>query len=639
MTVYHVNKKGNDSNFGTDEYPFLTINHAAQIARHGDTVMIHKGIYREQVNPKNGGIDEKQRIVFQAFQNEKVEIKGSEVIENWYQVNSNIWKAEIANTLFGDYNPFQVELFGDWLEKGNGCLAGDLYVNGESFYEAHNYHELMNNSTRKIVVDYTTDVQLNDPHSEKTMYKWYAEVSKDLTTIYANFQDIDPNNQLVEISVRESCFYPKQTGIDYITVSGFDISQSATPWAPPTAEQVGMVGPHWSKGWQIINNHIHDTKCCAISIGCPSLPDDNAYYRLHDKPGYQYQLERVFNAQKFGWNKQKVGCHKISGNQIYNCGQCGIVGNLGGIYTEISENEIFEIGTKYEFLGWEIAAIKLHAAIDTTMIHNKIHDCTLGTWLDWEAQGMSVQQNTYFNNVRDLLIEMCHGPLLVHHNIFGSKRSIDNYSQGVAFVNNLIAGETNSQSILNRATPYHFAHDTLIKGYAMNYGGDNRFYNNIFIQRDTDHKNGTSMYNYSPTSKKDYISEIESRLPGDVELFETVRQPNFINRNIYLQGASHFLNEQIFLEDKKFDAKFYISKDESSIQLSFELPEGFTNLLGSTITTGDLGKPRIVNECYENSNGSNINLNKDYFDKSSDNQGFIGPFYHLKKGVNKFTIG
>ena len=117
--------------------------------------------------------------------------------------------------------------------------------------------------------------------------------------------------------MRESCFYPKQTGIDYITVSGFDISQSATPWAPPTAEQVGMVGPHWSKGWQIINNHIHDTKCCAISIGCPSLPDDNAYYRLHDKPGYQYQLERVFNAQKFGWNKQKVGCHKISGNQIY----------------------------------------------------------------------------------------------------------------------------------------------------------------------------------------------------------------------------------------------------------------------------------------------------------------------------------
>ena len=59
----HVAKTGNDHHDGTAERPLLTINHAAQIAQPGDTVIVHEGQYRECVNPKNAGFSDRRRIV------------------------------------------------------------------------------------------------------------------------------------------------------------------------------------------------------------------------------------------------------------------------------------------------------------------------------------------------------------------------------------------------------------------------------------------------------------------------------------------------------------------------------------------------------------------------------------------------
>ena len=52
---YHVSTRGDDSAEGTFSDPFLTVSHAAQIARPGDTVTVHEGIYREWINPAQGG--------------------------------------------------------------------------------------------------------------------------------------------------------------------------------------------------------------------------------------------------------------------------------------------------------------------------------------------------------------------------------------------------------------------------------------------------------------------------------------------------------------------------------------------------------------------------------------------------------
>jgi hypothetical protein len=74
---------------------------------------------------------------------------------------------------------------------------------------------------------------------EGSVYTWYCESDAQNTTIWANFHWYDPNKELVEISVRRTCFYPDKPGVNYLTLQGFHISEAAAQWAAPTAEQIG----------------------------------------------------------------------------------------------------------------------------------------------------------------------------------------------------------------------------------------------------------------------------------------------------------------------------------------------------------------------------------------------------------------
>ena len=143
---------------------------------------------------------------------------------------------------------------------------------------------------------------------------------------------------------------------------------------------------------------------------------------------------------QIGWDREHVGSHVVRRNTIYDCGQNGIVGHLGCVFSTIEDNHIYNIAIKREFYGYEIGGIKLHAALDVIIRHNRIHDCSLGTWLDWQTQGTRVSRNLFYANNRDLFVEVSHGPYLVDHNIFASPVSLELFSQGGAFVNNLVCG-------------------------------------------------------------------------------------------------------------------------------------------------------------------------------------------------------
>ena len=106
---------------------------------------------------------------------------------------------------------------------------------------------------------------------------WFAQVDNDTTTIWAQFKGVDPNKELVEINVRQSVFYPEKEGMNYITVRGFTLEQAATPWSPPTAEQVGLIGTHWSKGWIIEDNTIQYSACAGVTLGKHGDEFDNTY--------------------------------------------------------------------------------------------------------------------------------------------------------------------------------------------------------------------------------------------------------------------------------------------------------------------------------------------------------------------------
>ena len=483
--VLHVSKCGSDGADGSEENPLQTINRAAALARPGDTVLVHSGVYRECVRPQRGGLSDQRRITYQAAPGEHVQIKGSESVGGWQLIEGSVWKIEVPAVVFGDFNPFAEEIAGDWVEYATKDTPkkhlGDVYLNGKSFYEVTDQSGLTDPPRRTEVIDSWTGTvrEIQDP--DQTQFVWYAEVDERVTTIWANFQQIDPNTELVEINVRRSVFYPTLHHLDYITVRGFELAQAACTWTPPTADQPGLIGPNWAKGWVIEDNIIHDAKCSAITIGKEaSTGDNNAAERL-DKPGYQYQLESVFAAIQIGWNREHVGSHTIRRNTIFDCGQNGIVGHLGCVFSTIEENHIYNIALKHEFYGYEIGGIKLHAAIDVAIRHNRIHDCSLGTWLDWQTQGTRVSRNVYYNNNRDLFVEVSHGPYMVDHNIFASRSSIEILSQGGAYVNNLICGTVLLEPVIDRPTPYHLPHSTQVAGYAAVLGGDDRHIGNIFL--------------------------------------------------------------------------------------------------------------------------------------------------------------
>lgn len=641
---YHVAVNGCDGSDGSREHPFRSISRAAETAEAGDRVIVHQGTYREWVNPGNSGRSAFDRIVYEAAPGEKVIIKGSEQIRSWEKAEGTVWKAVIPNSLFGDFNPYKQVLCGDWLRYplDYSLHLGDVYLNGKSFYEVPSYEETLHPvmRTKGNNPPWTNHEELIlEP--EQTIYVWFAQVEKEETIIYANFHEYDPNKELVEINVRPYCFYPEQTGINYITVRGFEMAQAACPWTPPTADQPALLGTHWSKGWVIEDNHIHDAKCSGISVGKEISTGHNLCSRYLLKPGYQNQLETVFLALQKGWDKEAIGSHIIRNNVIHDCGQNAIVGHMGGAFSQIVHNHIYNIGTKHEFFGYEIAGIKLHAAIDTQIVGNNIHHTTLGIWMDWEAQGVRISGNLFYENSRDLMIEVTHGPCIMDNNIFGSDFSLDDQAQGTAFIHNLYCGVIRRERFLERATPYHFPHSTQVAGCAVVYSGDDRFYQNIFLGSapvyTEDSSCGTAGFNDCTASLEEFLEKVRAGGLDDVDRFLKVSQPVYMKNNCYLEGAGAFDREpENFKSSVPANAR--IVQKEDGTYLELDVPGELFSLNTKIYGTEDLGLPRIVGAPYDDPDGKPIYIDADYLGEKRNSTPVPGPFEGLKPGHNVIKI-
>ena len=659
---YYVNINAAAGGDGSKENPFVHIQDAANIAKPGDEVLVYPGIYREAVSPVHAGTEENP-IVYRSIEPRKAVITGAEKLGDWKNVQGSVWTARVKNDIFPDRNPYTTLVSGDWFIATFIAHLGDVYLNGKSLYEV----------TEKEAVFNPKPSQASwDPDFSK--YVWYAEQEGDETVFYANFHEFTPNKENVEFSVRKNCFYPEAEGVNYITLSGFTVCQAATQWAPPTAYQEGMVGPHWSKGWVIEDCEIFESKCSGISLGKYYQPEnDNKWLKKKFKDGTQTEREVICRAQREGWTKERIGHHTVRRCDIHDCGQTGIVGHLGCVFSLIEDNHIHHINNKQNLAGAEIGGIKLHAAIDTIIRRNHFHHCTRGLWLDWQAQGTRVTQNLFHDNClpfdylmnpqammatgEDIFVEISHGPTLIDNNLLLSYRALKLPTQGVAVVHNFLAGSiacvgrgvNNGAKTLPspRYTPYHVPHRTEIEGFMTVLHGDMRFYNNVFVQQkvpqmlkmaslggklmqneweDMNITCGLQPYDAYPT-KAEWLKQFEGYCgmgsPASDRYYSYL--PVETGGNVYANGAKPRKGEADAI---KLTAPIEWKLTESNGTWTFE-----TNLyekLGTThcsmITTETLGQAIMPEECFENPDGSPITFDTDLAGEKRDANVLPGPF-------------
>jgi len=441
----HVAKTGNDFSLGNQANPYLTLSKAASAAQPGDTVTVHAGTYREWVKPPQGGDGEDKRITYLAAPGEKVIIKGSERITSWTRRDDGVWTVELPNASFGDYNPYALKISGGWLNYGQWHHRGDVYLNGEAFYEKQTAEEV-----------------------NQAEHSWHCQVNDKVTIIRANFGQANPNSELAEINVRESLFMPEITGLKYITVDGFHFMHAAANWAPPVLElQTGAVGPRMGKHWIIQNCTIVNARCVGIILG--------------HAPGVDYSDIDAF------------GDHIVRNNIIRRCGQAGIAGQKGATRSVISGNLIEDTNYRREFGGWETAAIKLHNSVDTTLTGNLIRGVfhqkqgAFGIWMDYANQGTRITRNIIYNTEAEtVFLEMNHGPALIDNNILIGEGLKSNSEATIITHNLLVDSKYTYQPDTKRRSAYYKPHTTIDVGRKTGTARDERWYNNIFVRRGLD---------------------------------------------------------------------------------------------------------------------------------------------------------
>lgn len=729
---YHVSVRGDDTNDGSAAGPLRTISAAARLAQPGDVITVHQGTYRERIDPPRGGTSDDKRIVYRAAPGEQVAIKGSEIVKGWQKVQNDTWKVTLPNSFFGDFNPYEDLIHGDWFNPmGREHHTGAIYLNEHWLIEARDLDDVLQpigavvsayapesqqyllnvawlraggdagdagrigaNSfaaqhgvqtapcseggecigwieqgdwVRYEAVDFgpraeqieiraasATDggiieIHLDAPDGQllgackvpntdgwqswssfgvdikpvsgkrtvclvfkgmeseeapsSDVRLWFARVDSSDTTIWAQFQDVNPNDAEVEINVRQAVFYPAKEGINYITVRGFRMMHAATPWAPPTAEQIGLIGTHWSKGWIIEDNDIRYSVCTGVTLGKHGDRFDNTSQDTAE--GYVKTIER---ALANGWSKDNIGHHVIRNNHIAHCEQAGIVGSMGPVFCTVTNNTIHDIHVRRLFTGAEMAGIKFHGAIDTVIQGNHIYDNCLGIWLDWMTQGTRVTRNLLYDNGRDLFVEVNHGPFLVDSNIFLSRNGLLVNSQGGAYAHNLIAGSVSVAHNEGRETPYHKAHSTEVVGLAPNPSGDDRYYNNVFIN------NGLPAY-------------------------DPATMPVFMAGNVFLGGAQPSKYEPGALVLSEVDPDIELTETSTGMFLGITLDKAWGRRQRSLVTTELLGKAKTPDLPYEQPDGSPYRIDTDYLGRtrSGDNP-FPGPFEPTNGGRLELTI-
>ncbi|HXJ94373.1 MAG TPA: right-handed parallel beta-helix repeat-containing protein [Terriglobia bacterium] len=393
--TYYVdnrNPRASDSNPGTQDLPFATINRAAQLLKPGERVVIMTGIYRERIDPARGGTGPDEMISYEAAPGANVVVKGSRLVKaGWepsveYKLGPHppdrsslkIFERRLDDLDFRGYNPFgmvNIMQYRTYLMpkpeelKQHLLRRGMVFVDGQRLDQVESYDELV--------------------HKPEGAF-WCEH---DGLTIHLRLPgDADPSQHDVELAIQEQVFAPTKRGLGYIRVRGITFEHGANAFPVP---QRGLVSASRGHHWIIEDCVIRHANGVALDIGAQDWAME-----LPDPVGYSI----------------------VRRNHIDDAGVCGLAG-MGVQNTLIEGNLIEHVGYQDVELGWETGGIKCHVTknclIRNNVIRHTIHAEAI--WLDYQNSNTRVTSNVLGDNLQTLrggiYLEASQYPNMIDDNI------------------------------------------------------------------------------------------------------------------------------------------------------------------------------------------------------------------------------
>jgi len=474
--TYHVsqnNPRASDENDGTEEHPFRTINHAAQVVKPGERVRIHAGVYRELVRPRLSGEGQDRMIAYEAAPGEQVIIRGSRVIASkWelsvdphgpprapgdtdqnvmlgfpaYIFSKQLWMTTLADSLFEDgYFPFRTPNVTNaefdimnWALKWKGRFPytlprGLLFQDGRRMAQLSAYEDL---------------VRLPGSY-------WVASDGK---TVHIHpFGNANPNGRLFEAAVQPHIIQPQTLGLAFIRISGLTLEHCANGFMRSGVAALFTMGGHH---WIIEGNTVRHVNSVGIDGGG----------RAYEGPDAPRQTT------------PNLGHNIVRRNRIYDCGTAGMRGQ--GLEELVEDNDVSDCGWQDAEFHWEVAGIKLLGCRGTLVRNNHVARIQGGDaiWLDFGNQNSRVTGNVMHDITTvqgAVFIEASQTTNLVDHNFLWN---INGEGVRLADTDNAIVAHNFFGRVSEELVVAKVATDRSLGGRKLTSTG-NRILNNVVVDQ------------------------------------------------------------------------------------------------------------------------------------------------------------
>jgi len=389
--VDNLNPRAADSNPGTKDLPFLTINKAAQVLQPGERVVIMTGVYRERVDPVRGGSGPDKMISYEAAPGANVVVKGSRLVKTGWAPSTG-FKLDLAPSARASVKIYQRRL--DDLDFQGYNSFGMVSIMQDRVYLKPTPEELWRHLARRgmVFVDgrRLDQVELYQELGRRDGAFWCEHDGLAIHVRLAG--DANPSQHEVELAIQEQVFAPRTRGLSYIRIKGISFEHAANAFPVP---QRGMVSLSRGHHWIIEDCVLRHANAVALDIG----------------------------AQDWDMEPPAVIGHAIvRGNHIDDVGVCGIAG-MAVQNTLIESNLIEHVGYQDVELAWETGGIKLHQT-KNCLLHGNVIRHTIhaeAIWLDYENSNTRVTGNVMGDTLETLrggiYLEASHDSNMLDNNI------------------------------------------------------------------------------------------------------------------------------------------------------------------------------------------------------------------------------